>query len=475
MAGRVVDRVGLLLSAAFWATAALGCTGDDSAPVPTDAGKSEGTTVFGQDRGGVERVAANGGPRAAGGAGGSAGQSAAGSRASARSGSGGSPAGSGARPTSMSQPSPPPAAGSAAPNAPNAGADEDAGMAPAADGGMDASVPVQPAADGGMPSTSDCAPFVMPSDCTTPEGRPLPTDLRCTGLYGDWSRKALACGVTGYRPAYELWSDGAAKQRWFSLPEGSRVDAANPEAFVYPIGTQFWKEFRVQVNGQSKLAETRLLRKVSDGLNGWVYTSYVWDERGDNAVQTNDGITGLHGSDHVVPNLDQCRQCHAGRRDFVLGWDPILLGPGATGATYEQLTASGVLQNAPPAPVLPGTDSQKLALAYLHANCGVSCHNADGDAKDSALFMRLDLDELQSVQSTPTFATGLLKMPWENAKIQALMPPPDTAFVDLMPGRADASLILVRMQTRGSEAQMPPIGSLHVDETGVAQVRALIE
>lgn len=319
-----------------------------------------------------------------------------------------------------------------------------------------------------------CSKFVMPQDCKTPEGRPLPSELRCTGLYSDWENRTLACGVTAYTPAYELWSDGAKKQRWAALPEGGKVDAARPEAFAYPVGTQFWKEFRITVQGKERLAETRLLRK-SD--RGWLYTSYVWDELGQHAVQQNDGVSDLFGTDYSVPSLEQCKQCHSGREDFILGWDPILLGPGAKGATFEGLIADGVLRNAHgPAPTIPAVAPHDAhALGYLHVNCGVSCHNPQGDAKDSAFFMRLDTDKLSDLFETPTLATGLYKTPWENAKIQGLTPPPDMPFVDIYLSRPDASLMLVRMQTRGSEAQMPPIATKHVDEEGVKIVRKLIE
>jgi hypothetical protein len=319
-----------------------------------------------------------------------------------------------------------------------------------------------------------CSKFVMPKDCKNAEGRPLPNELRCTGLYADWASRQLACGVTAYTPAYELWSDGAKKQRWVALPEGGKVDAARPEAFNYPVGTQFWKEFRISVQGNERLAETRLLRK---GDKGWLYTSYVWDDKGESAIQANDGVKDLFGTDYAVPPLEQCKQCHAGREDFVMGWDPILLGASAKGATYEGLIASGTLQNAKgPAPAIPGAvEHDRLALAYLHVNCGVSCHNPQGDAKDSGFFMRLDTDKLKDLDTTPTFDTGLYKTPWENAKIQALTPPADMPFVDIYLSRPDASLVLVRMQTRGSEAQMPPIATRHVDEEGVKIVRALIE
>lgn len=319
-----------------------------------------------------------------------------------------------------------------------------------------------------------CSKFVMPEDCKHPEGRPLPSELRCTGLYSDWETRALACGVRAYTPSYELWSDGAKKQRWVSLPEGGKVDAARPEAFSYPVGTQFWEEFRISVQGKERLAETRLLRK---GDKGWLYTSYVWDEKGQHAVQANDGVKDLFGTDYAVPPLLQCKQCHAGREDFVLGWDPILLGAGAKGVTFEGLIASGTLQNAKgPAPMIPGVaDHDRAALGYLHVNCGVSCHNPQGDAKDTGFFMRLDTDKLKDLDTTPTFDTGLYKTPWENAKIQSLTPPADMPFVAIYLSRPDASLTLVRMQTRGSEAQMPPIATRHVDEEGIKIVRKLIE
>jgi hypothetical protein len=348
------------------------------------------------------------------------------------------------------------------------GDEDDAGAAPALPQKTE-----RPTAATTSASPESCAPFVMPADCTTPPGRVLPTDLRCTGLYGNWEKRSPACGVTAYRPAYELWSDGAQKQRWVALPEGAKIDASRPEAFSYPVGTQFWKEFRISVKGELRPAETRLLRK-SD--KGWLYTSYVWDEKGERAVQTNDGAKDLFGSDHVVPTLEQCRQCHAGREDFVLGWDPIMLGTGATGAQYEKLIESGVLEHASgPAPKIPGVEHDVAALGYLHANCGISCHNPRGDAKDTGLFMRLDTDKLGDLYATPTLATGLYKQPWENAKIQSLVPPADMPFADIYFTRPDASLVLVRMQTRGSEAQMPPIGTRRVDEAGVAIVRKLIE
>jgi hypothetical protein len=333
-------------------------------------------------------------------------------------------------------------------------------------------------ADGGTREPG-CRDFVAPADCRNADGRPLPAELRCTGLYGDWEAREPACGVSEYAPAYELWSDGARKRRFISLPEGEPVDATRPDGFVFPAGTQLWKEFRVETpSGEERLAETRLLRKVDSPRPGWLYTSYVWNEAQTSATLVDEGVEDLYGTGHDVPTLDQCRQCHVGRDDFVLGWDPVLLGEGSQGVDLESLAAAGRVM-LPPAGAatlrVPGDEVERAALGYLHANCGVSCHNPNGDAKDSGLFLRLDADSLASVGETPAIRTGLYKRPWENAKLQTLEPPVDSPFYAFAPQRRDASLVLVRMLERGGEAQMPPIASRRVDEPGAELIGAFID
>jgi hypothetical protein len=85
-------------------------------------------------------------------------------------------------------------------------------------------------------------------------------ELRCTGLlYSDWPGRTLRCGVEPYEPAYQLWSDGAGKQRYVWLPPGGKIDVKDPNDFVFPIGTRFWKEFYAGPEGNQKLGETRYL------------------------------------------------------------------------------------------------------------------------------------------------------------------------------------------------------------------------
>src|SRR5829696_3020920 len=41
-----------------------------------------------------------------------------------------------------------------------------------------------------------------------------PERLRDTGLYADWTTRAVAGGNLPFSPQYPLWSDGAVKSRW---------------------------------------------------------------------------------------------------------------------------------------------------------------------------------------------------------------------------------------------------------------------
>ncbi len=322
----------------------------------------------------------------------------------------------------------------------------------------------------------------MPEDCTIPDGAVLPAELRCTGLYQDWPSLDLRCDVVEYAPAYPLWSDGAEKRRYVSLPPQTQVDVTDPDDFQYPVGTKFWKEFHVRDGDGSRLGETRFMRRVE---LGWMYTSYVWSEDGTEAIQQNEGVVDLHGTGHTVPTREQCKTCHSGRGDFILGWDALMLGPGATGLTRDELLRRDLITwagkaDGVPNPLqleIPGDEIEKAALGYLHANCGISCHNAtsSAEAEETGFFMRLDADSLQTVQSTPTYSTGYQRPYSPNATIAELPTPDAGTYVDLQPLDPDLSLLLVRMKVRGIEAAMPRIGTNLADDEGIAIVQAWIE
>jgi hypothetical protein len=322
-------------------------------------------------------------------------------------------------------------------------------------------------------SWDGCDEFSMPPDCTIPDGAVLPGELRCTGLYSNWEERALRCGVTPYAPAHELWADGAGKQRYVWLPPGQTIDASDPNHFDYPVGTRFWKEFHVGSDGSQTLGETRYMLRSEAG---WLYTAYVWNEDGMTATQQNDGVEDLFGTGHSVPSREQCRTCHMGRPEFILGWDFVMLGEGATGVTARTLAEQGLLTGHDPALLdieLPGDAVEKAALAYLHANCGVSCHNTTTNAvgNPSGLYLNLEVSALESPLTTAA-AAGINHIPAPNAKIGGL---PEMTWYDFRPGDPERSLVLARMSVRGSDTGMPPLGTHVVDQAGVDAVRAWIE
>jgi hypothetical protein len=317
-----------------------------------------------------------------------------------------------------------------------------------------------------------CEPFVLPTDCSVPQGAVLYGELRCTGLYGNWEKRELACDVEPYSPSFELWADGAVKQRYVSVPAGTAVDVTASDDFHYPVGTRFWKEFRVPAATGTRLGETRLMQKA-DG--GWMYTTYVWSEDGSTAVQNNDGVASLFGTGHTVPPRTMCKECHA-----------LMLSDlnDKAGLTPKKLVERSLVtwtgkDTGAPSPLaltVPGDATERAALGYLHANCGISCHNdtAPALARESGLFLRLDAATLASVQTTQTIKTGVGRTPNPNAPITTLPAPASGPFVDLSPTQPERSLLLARMKVRGSDAQMPRQATNVVDATGVALIESWI-
>lgn len=367
-----------------------------------------------------------------------------------------------------------------------------AGQADSATPGMDGAVSdaAVPKPDAGAPDAGEaCKPFVPPADCDIPENGSLPSELRCTGLYSDAATRSIACGVLPYAPAHALWTDGAVKNRWVSLPANGRIDVTDPDSFVYPVGTQFWKEFNIKKpDGSTRLGETRIMRKVT--AQDWVYSTYVWNEEGTNATKQDNGVVNLFGLNHDVPTRDQCLECHQGRRnidaaverlDLILGWDPILLGPGATGVTWETLTAMNALTIETDGGLtrivreIPGAPVEQAALGYLHVNCGVSCHNSGTQSKanQTGFFMRLVQGKLDSVHDTDTVIKGIHNPPGTNLP-QVIKEPVSGAFFDIRPGDLERSLVINRMSRRDA-GKMPSLGTNVTDPDGISAVSDWIE
>lgn len=285
-----------------------------------------------------------------------------------------------------------------------------------------------------------------------------PLRLSETGLYADLATRTVADDVRPYSVRFELWSDGAAKGRYLSLPAGTRIDASDPDNWVFPIGTRAWKEFRVG----EVLVETRYFVKTS--ATRWERVSFVWLEDGSDALAAPAGQPDALATPHDVPDVETCHMCHRGSADGLLGVSAIQLSTGEPDDLLVWLVEGDRISPLPPDTSLPGSAPEQAALGYLHANCG-HCHNevhALATRRPLRMWMPLGLS---AVSDTPLLRTAVGAEAFHDLE--------DTTIV-LMPGDPDASQLYRRMLVRG-DIGMPPQGTEVPHAEGAALVRAFIE
>ncbi len=300
-----------------------------------------------------------------------------------------------------------------------------------------------------------------------------PAMLSNTGLYTDTAKKALAPYVKEFTPAFPLWSDGAEKHRWVYLPECGNVDTSAMDDWQLPVGTRIWKEFSLG----GKRLETRMIHRYGPGAKDYLFTAYQWDAAESDAALQLNGVVNAGGTDHDIPDVDQCKHCHGpypakgGMPSRYLGFSALQLSHAGPGVTLSSLIADGKLSKPPAGDFTPpGTAVEKAALGYLHANCG-NCHNDTNDGILVPAFnARLSVSDAD-VTKTGAYATMV------NQKT--------TLFLGFgcnyrIAGQSVAdSCAHLRMSQRGTDAmpntkQMPPFASEVVDMTGLMALDAWI-
>jgi len=305
-----------------------------------------------------------------------------------------------------------------------------------------------------------CGPAAPP---VSPEAPEL---LSQTGLYADLAAGRIAEGVESFTPQYPLWSDGAAKRRWVRLPDGATIDARDPEAWSFPVGTRFWKEFSF-----GRRVETRYMERAADG--SWIYATYEWAADGSDARRVDERgrkracETGL-GARHDIPAVADCRACHEGQPGRVLGFGALQLAserdalaphaeaPQPGDLALETLLARGQLDGDPAAlraaaePIEAATPRERAALGYLHANCG-GCHNARGPLAT----LELEL-EYRRAPLAPALRTAL-------GRTSRFQPTGVSDAPRIAPGDPERSVLVARLGSRFAALQMPPLGTHAVD------------
>jgi hypothetical protein len=327
----------------------------------------------------------------------------------------------------------------------------------------DVSVPMPPP-DAAPETERDAAPEAEAGVHDAGSGPPTayPRLLSQTGLFSDIKKGTLADGVRYFEPRYVLWSDGATKRRWLHVPKGEHIDTSNMDFWTYPVGTTAWKEF----TRDGVRVETRMLRKDGPTADDWTMIAYEWKDDLSDAVAVPDGHVNARGTSHDIPSQVGCHFCHGNMKDVLLGVSAIQLSHSTDkpGMRIDDLVAEGVLTDPPSAPIqLPGDSVAETALGYLHANCG-PCHNSQsGIARGVPLRLWESTAQLGTVEDTLGYRTTVGR---PNSFI------PDLHIIEA--GRPDDSELVIRISQRGV-AQMPPLATKIVDQTGVAAIRAWIE
>jgi hypothetical protein len=328
---------------------------------------------------------------------------------------------------------------------------------------------VRPPADGVAPP--DPGGLEIPASCPELAANAVPNELECTGLYTDVAAKRVASAIREFAPAHQLWSDGAEKQRWIYLPEGTQIDSSVPDDWKFPVGTKLFKEF----SWSGHRVETRMFWKAGEGR--WLKATYHWNEAETAATRFAGGEVDVAGDTYYIPSAKECDQCHKGRDDRALGFELISLGlPGASGLTLTELVDADLLSDPPTQADYEvgddGTGNAADALAWLHVNCGVSCHNNNSSAEGYASDLRLRLPsdgidgrssaEFEAVRTTVGVAAETPR--WSE-------------WTRIVPGSPEDSLLYYLASTRDAanpKDQMPPIASRRVDLQGLGALDAWI-
>lgn len=307
----------------------------------------------------------------------------------------------------------------------------------------------------------------------------LPERLSQTGLYTDIATKQVASGILAFTPQYPLWSDGARKHRWIALPPGTSIDASDPDAWVFPLGTRLWKEFAFE-----RRVETRYIELTADG---WVFATYHWlADESDAVLAAKFGERGVYelpgGGSYDLPARSDCRACHEGNVSRVLGFSALQLSsardPGAPHGEplrsgdidLATLVERGLVRGLPaglvaePPRIAASSPTERAALGYLHGNCS-NCHNARGPLADLDFSLEVRVAPGAPRPGPLTTAVG------RTARFQPSGAPP---MARIAAGHPEASLLLQRMSRRDSISQMPPLGSRIVDREAVALVERWI-
>jgi len=312
-----------------------------------------------------------------------------------------------------------------------------------------------------------------------------PTLLSEFGFFDDLPAMAPADGVLPFAPSSVLFSDGALKDRFVYVPQGTAASYVEDAALDFPEGSALIKSFSFPADyrtpdAEVRIIETRVLLKQADGWHAW---AYIWNDEQTEAklniagarvpVATVNAAGEALEFSYAVPNKNQCKACH----DVAGAIVP--LGPKARNLNHDFAYADGtanqlhrwrdegILEGLPELTAIAAVpdwrdesvDLDGRARAWLDANCA-HCHRRDGPASNSGLYLTWEEPYGPSL--------GINKRPVAAGRGSG------GRLFDIKPGDPDGSILNYRVESVEPGVMMPELGRTLADNEASELLRAWV-
>lgn len=297
------------------------------------------------------------------------------------------------------------------------------------------------------------------------------------GFFQDMQNQIPSKGVHPYSLVNPLFSDQTDKLRFVYVPEGQKLGYVKDKVFIFPVGSTLIKTFAYLNNNgpmEQQLLETRLLINTNAG---WKAISYVWNAEQTDAKRAIAGATiptsFIDSSGEIVdvryraPNQNQCKECHQVNKvmtpigpkarnmnkvlDYRSGEMNQLLYWAALGWIDSKLDSNSISSYAN---VNASLDDR--ARAYLDINCG-HCHIPGGSADTTGLYLNYTEENREQL--------GIYKKPVAAGRASGNLK------YSIVPGHADDSIMLFRMNSLDPGIMMPESGRALADEAGIELIK----
>lgn len=313
-----------------------------------------------------------------------------------------------------------------------------------------------------------------------------PGRLSETGLFKDLPALTPADGFVSYEVVSPLWSDGAAKRRWISVPPGEVVRGQLRDRWQYPAGTVFIKHFEfpsvLHPGGMRRVGTRYLLVDAKGVAKG---ATYRWNDEQTDAVRVDDALEASFEIENFAGECEQitwahpgrldCQRCHNERAGYILGFNYKQLN--RLVLDEERKVETGQLVRLRNLGVLESTFADD-AIRDLPRLFAIDDETGDVEAR-----VRSYLD----VNCAPCHRPGLhyagfdvrLTTPLEMSSLiggVAFHARAGDALDRLIePGSAERSLLLDRLRSVDSAWRMPPLGRNTVDEKAMELMQKWVE